>query len=170
MTFDITQKDRFKYLYKPLLIILLLCFVFALILKYYYSYDLLMFLKFFLGTYIGQSFLFLIPLIIFFHNYLNKDRGTTLTIEGNGESFLYQNKDINISFTENDIEKVIFHLSPPLYDKRSTWLYWDDYFYSEIITSKGVFKISCLVINNLEEFVKEEKTERKKVYFPLIKN
>lgn len=169
MTFNITQKDKFKYLYKPLLVILFLCFVFALILKYYYNYDSFMFLKIFLGTYAGQSFLFLIPLIIFYYNYLKKDRDTTLTIEGNGESFYYQNRGVKISFTESDIEKVIFHLSPPLYDKRPTWLYWDDYFYSEIITNKGIFKISCLVINNLEEFVKEEKTERKKVYFPLIK-
>lgn len=129
-----------------------------------------MFLKIFLGTYFGQSFLFLIPLLIFFYNYLRKDRDTKLTIEGNGRDFIYQNKNTKISFTENDIKKVIFHLSPPLYDKRSTWLYWDDYFYSEIITNKGVFKVGCLVVNNLEKYIiKEDKIERRKVYFPLIK-
>jgi len=128
-----------------------------------------MFLKIFLGTYIGQSFLFLIPLSIFFYNYLNKDRDTILIIEDNGQRFIYQNKNIKILFVEKDIEKVIFHLSPPLYDKRSTWLHWDDYFYSEIITNKGVFKIGCLVISNLEDYIKQDKIERRKVYFPLIK-
>ncbi len=169
MTFSITSKDKLKYFIRPLFLGFVLDIILATLFTYYKGADYVMFLKLLLGILIGQSFLFNIPLSVFFYNYLRKDRDTTLTIEGNGESFYYQNRDVKISFTESDIEKVIFHLSPPLYDKRSTWLYWDDYFYSEIITNEETFKIGCLVINNLEEYIKEDKVERKKVYFPLIK-
>ncbi len=170
MNFKITKKDKIKYLLKPLIIIFILCFIFALIMKQYHSYGLIMFLKLFSGTFAGQSFLFLIPLLTFYFNYFKKDKNTLLTIENNGKNFNYQSCGMKISFNENDIKKVIFHLSPPLFDKRATRLFWDDYFYSEIYTTKGIFKLSCLVINNLEEYINEEKIERKKVYFPLIKD
>lgn len=169
MNFKINKKSKSKYFYKPLQIIFLLSFFFALISKIYYSYGILMFLKIFMGTFFLQSFLFLIPLSVFYLNYLRKDKSTVLAIENNGESFIYHNNDSKISFKQCDIEKVILHLSPPLYDRRGTWLYWDNYFFSEIITAKGSFIISCLVINSIEEYIDKDKVFRNKVYFPLIK-
>lgn len=123
MIFRLTSKDKSKYFYRPLTIILMLCFVFAVIVKYYCSYDLIMFLKIFFGTFAVQSFLFLVPLSIFQLNYFKKDKRTTLIIENNGESFAYQNNNAKVIFTEKNLEKVIFYLSPPLFDKRATWLY-----------------------------------------------
>jgi len=101
---------------------------------------------------------------------MKKDKETILTIENKGESFIYQNEGCKVTFTGKDIKKVILHLSPPLYEKRFTWLYWDDYFYSEIFTEKETFKISCLVIDNIEEYIPEGKLERRKDFFPLINN
>ena len=168
MIFKITKRDKNIYFYKPIILGFLLDIILALGFTYYKDANLIMFLKLLLGILIGQSFLFNIPLLIFFYYYMKKDRSTEFEIENNGENFNYQNSKVKISFTENDIKEVVFHLSPPLYDERATWLYWDDYFYSEIITTKGVFKIGCLVINNLIDYINDEKIVRKKVYFPLI--
>ncbi len=167
-SFKITSKDKTKYLFKPLLIIFFLCVVFALILKYYHSYNFIFFVKILLGTFVGQSFLFLFPISFFYNNYYKKDKNVFLKIGISREFFIYQNEDKKVEFEKKDIQKVILHLSPPLYDKRSTWLFWDDYFYSEIVTTKGVFKVSCLVIDILEEYIDIDKIERRKVYFPLI--
>lgn len=169
MIFNIDSKDKSKYFYNPLILGFLFDLVLVFCFAHYKDVNFEIFLKLLLGILIGQSFLFNIPLLIFFYNHHKKDKSTKLTIENNGESFVYENNGIKISFTNEDIEKVILRLSPPLYENRSAWLYWDDYFYSEVITNKGVFKISCLVIDTIEDYINEDKIERVKTFFPLIK-
>ena len=168
MLFKITKNDKLKYFIRPLILGFLIDIVLVIIFIFFMQADLVMFFKLVFGLVIGQSILFNLPLSIFYFNYLRKNKDILFGIMDNNENFSYQNKEEKITFVENDIKKVILHLSPPLYDKRTTWLYWDDYFYSEIITIKGTFKIGCLVINNLEDYIKDEKVERRKVYFPLI--
>jgi Mg/Co/Ni transporter MgtE len=65
MVFEITSKDKFKYLIKPLSIGLMLDIIIVLIIGYYYNENFIMVLKMLLGVLIGQSFLFYIPIILF---------------------------------------------------------------------------------------------------------
>ncbi|WP_417859476.1 hypothetical protein [Xanthomarina gelatinilytica] len=169
MIFSISRNDKIKYLFIPLLKGLLIDIIIVVLMSIYYNGNLILSMKLFIGVFAFQMIFYNIPLSIFYYNYYRKDNDTLLTIENNTKTFIYHKGKTKISFTKEDVEKLILHLPPPLYDRRQSWLHWDEYFYSEIITKNHSFKISCLVINNLKDYIEEEKIERKKVYFPLIK-
>lgn len=171
MIFRLTQKTKFKYLYIPLLKGFVINILTVLIMSFFYHVsDLTLFLKLFFGVFAFQMIFYNIPLLFFYYNYYKRDLKTLFYIDDKEYNFVYENAQSKILFTKDDIIKVVFHLPPALYDRRSTLLHWDEFFFSEIITKRNSFKISCLVINNLEEFISEEKIERFKVYFPLIKD
>lgn len=167
-SFKIASKDKSKYLFRPLLILCCIGFVICFVIILYKKTNLILGLQILFGALVGQSFLYFIPLFLFYNNYLKKDKHVFFNIGTNGESFSYQNKYKVVEFKEKDIQKVILHLSPALYDRRSTGLFWDDYFYSEIITTKGIFKVSCLVIDAIEDYIDKDKIERRKEYFPFM--
>ena len=170
MVYRITSKDKFFYLYRHILASIVIGFICLWVVDFNSDFGLVFFIKAYLGLLLCQFILFILPAIILYKNYSKRDLHASLTIENDGEMFFFENAEIEFSFSKREIEKVIYYLTPPLYEDRMTWVGWDSYFYSKVITSKGTFIISCLLINNLEDYIDDDLSERRKVLFPLIKN
>ena len=170
LKFSITKESKSKYLYKPLIIAFVIDIIVVIGMTNYYDESFSTALFFFIIIIIFHSILITIPLVILYSNYFKNDKNISFSIINEGESFIYQNKNIEIRILKDDIEKVIFYLSPGLYRNGLTWLYWDDFFYSEIVTNNKTFRVSCLVIDTLKEFIEKEKIERRLIYFPIIKD
>ena len=169
MKYEIETKKRIEYLYKPIVLGLLSSILIAVLLFFFNNKNLYAAFEIFLIIFLFYFIFVGIPLFTIYFNYSKKDSTTILVVEDFGQNFIYKNTLAEHRFKEEEIEKVIFYLPPPLFENRATWMYWDALYYFEIITIKDSFKISCLVINNLEDYINEEKIERRKVYFPLIK-
>ena len=169
MTYEIETKKRFEYLYKPILLVLISNVMVSIFLYYFNDQNLSAALEIFLVIFLFCFIFVGIPLLILYFNYSKNDSKTTLVVEDFGETFIYKNALIKHHFRKQEIEKVIFYLTPPLFENRTTWMYWDALFYFEIITKKKSFKVTCLVINNFEEYIDEDKIERNRILFPLIK-
>jgi hypothetical protein len=110
---------------------------------------------------------YLIPLLIIFFDYYKSNNNCTFKISEKG--YLYSEKNEIIEFGINEIEKVVFNLSYPLFDKRIRLFFWDEYFYTRIKLKNGknIF-ITCLLCDELESIIPTNLIERKKRIFPLI--
>lgn len=170
MNHRISKKNKLKHFYKPILFGVIIAIIVSYFIVLIKGGDLTLMIKVFLGIFIFGLFLFDFPLIIFFINYVNNDKNISLVVDKSENNLIFKNENKEIELSKNDIYKVIMFLPPALFDERITLLHWDEYFYYEVISSKGNFKITFLVISNLESYFPEEKIERKKVYFPLIHN
>lgn len=165
MKFSITEREKFKYLYKPLFIGLAIDLIGTLILVKYYSAELIVALKIFLAVLIGQSVLFYIPLLIFYWNYWKKDKNSSFMIDSDGEIFTFTDENKTLEFKKKDIKKAIFHMSIPARHGRTIILFWHDFFYAKIQTTKGDFIVTCLLCDTISEYVPEDKVEKTSSHF-----
>jgi hypothetical protein len=116
---------------------------------------------------IWSLIVYLIPLLIIYFDYYKSNNNSTFKISG--KIFLYSENNEVIEFGINEIEKVVFNLSYPLFDKRIRLFFWDEYFYTQIKLKNGrnIF-ITCLLCDELEIIIPTNLIERKKRIFPLI--
>ena len=82
--------------------------------------------------------------------------------------FEFKSPSEKIQFTENDIIKCEVNLPPPIFDKRMSFLFWDEYFFYKIHLQNRTLNVSCLICNDLEKYIQKVKIKKIKNYFPLI--
>lgn len=96
------------------------------------------------------------------------NKNDELIIRNGIELTLYDRKNKQ-SFRLNDIEVIEIHLPITLYQKRTTWLYWDELFYYNIIFKNGnTYPISCLLCDFIDDLPKY-RFQKIKRFFPIIK-
>jgi hypothetical protein len=128
-------------------------------------------LNIFKTLFVFSSILYKIPLILIFLNHQRHNSKKSLSlINKNGEkSFIIRSPKETIELSYEKIERIDSFLSFPRFDKRMSWMFWDNFFYYRIVMSDGVnHPISCLICDNLFLHIEEEKNVRHKILFPII--
>lgn len=161
---DLKKKKKYYYnfLFKYLLInILTLIFLSCF-------FESTHILKVSFGLFGITSIWFVFPLLILYLNYMKYNKNDELIIRNGIELTLYDRKNKQ-SFRLNDIEVIEIHLPITLYQKRTTWLYWDELFYYNIIFKNGnTYPISCLLCDFIDDLPKY-RFQKIKRFFPIIK-
>ncbi len=165
MEFTISNHRKYRYLYKPLLIGLAADFVIVYLGIWYYNANLSVALQVILAVLIGQSILIYIPLVLFYWNYLKTNKNSVLKIDPYVKTFTFTDGGKTIISAKANILKVTFHMSIPAYHGRTIYLWWHDFFYAKIQTTKGDFIVTCLLCDKLEDYVPEDKIEKKSSHF-----
>ncbi len=161
MIFRVTRKDIFKYLVNPLIIGLAIDLIFTIGGTIYYNGDFVFALKIFLAILIGQSILYYVPILIFYINYYKKDRNSIFTYDSYHRTYSFKNDEMDINFSEDEIESAHFYLSKPLFDQRTIFLFWHIFYYAKISTVSNNFIVTCLVCDTLDKIIPQEKIEKK---------
>lgn len=96
----------------------------------------------------------ILPAIILHVQYFNKNRRIVLTIDTDKKMFSISNADLGNSYNFSDINKVKFFGS---YGKGTGFYSFGEYRYCELIMNdNSVFIITCLMVNNIENRLREE--------------
>ena len=172
LKYSVDSKSKKKYFYKPLLIIIsidILAFLFFLYVKKMTTEESILVL---LGILAFSLILYIAPLFAFYFNYFFTNKNCQLVITANslGNIFSYKSGTINIEIKESDIKQVVFYLPPPVYEKRAHWLFWDKYFYSKIILENQEIVVTCLLCDDFNKYIPQNKKVLKKVPFPFVKS
>jgi len=168
--FSLDSIKNKKYFYRPLIIILLFDILGFVFIIFYKKMDLQTSMIVFLGIILFSLVFYLIPLMLLFTNHTKNNKDFQLSIIENDENniFKFTNKNDRITFSESDVKKIVLHLTPPVYDDRTRWFFWDDYFYTKIITNENELKISCLLCDDFSKYISKEKIIKEKTFFPLL--
>ncbi len=154
------------YFYRALffcLIIYIILFIFSL-----HQTNLNIAIKIMAIVSIWSLSFYIIPLVFIHFNYYKINRNSILNITQKG--FLLSQRNDSVEFDFNEIKKVVFNLSYPLYDKRFRLFFWDEYFYAQVYLKSGKnIIITCLLFDKLEAIIPSNLIKRKKRIFPYIK-
>jgi len=163
------MKNSFRYLYFPIILWISVTLTIAIFVAYidniYVAGKFFFLFLFVLGVF------FIFPSLILYLNYRKSNKGTELNVMRNEKGinvFLYRSQNEEISFTEIEILECKAILSPPIYDRRIPFAFWDEYYYYIICLENRKIYITCLICNDLEKYVQENKIIKNKDYFPLI--
>ena len=166
------KNNSSRYFYYPLLFCLFIDLVLSLGF-YLFKDDVSIGLAFkiFKPAFLFSTVLYKIPLIIIFINhfkYSSKKR-ISLVNENDFSYIIIDSDQERVKIPYNQIKKINSFLGPPKFDKRMSWIFWDNFFYYKIMTyTEESYVISCLICDTLFEHIPMEKNERHKIIFPLI--
>ncbi|MBU2525957.1 MAG: hypothetical protein KKC03_05085 [Bacteroidetes bacterium] len=161
MDFKISKDSIKKYLIRPLIIAILIDLILVAGFTVYLDENILFFFKWLVIIIFIQSFTFYLPLFIFFSNYYKINKDVLLTLTPEKKEFVYTKGFKSVFFKEEDIESLTFYTSIPVHKNKQVYSFWLDYYYCILKTSKGSFVVTCLLCDELDKFVPEEKIIRK---------
>lgn len=166
------KNSKWIYFYKILLITLIIYFIVFVGYIYYKRFDILntlLIVKLFFGMLIfGWFLIFGLPLFLLYFNHRKYSKNVNFEILG--DNFLYNKNNKITNFSINDINEIELWLTPPAYEDRIDWQFFGKYHFTKIIMNSGeeIF-ISCLVFDKTKEIFQEKLINRKKKFFPFMK-
>lgn len=168
----IFKNNASKYFYYPILF----CLFIDLVLSfgfYLFKADVSINLAFkiFKPAFLFSTVLYKIPLIIIFVSHIkySSKKRISLLGEKNQPYIIIDSNQERIKIPYEKIKKIDSFLGPPKFDKRMSWIFWDNFFYYKITTcTEDSYIISCLICDTLFEHIPVEKNKRHKIIFPLI--
>lgn len=164
------KNNKKKYFYFPILkgmiIDVLLIIIFFLYKK---NIDIGVLKHMLITAFLFSLFLYKIPLLIILINYLKYSESKDFYIIKEENKIIFKFPKKKEDFFYSDIKNIETYLPIPKYEKRMTWLFWDNCFYYKIILKNNKsYYITCLNCDNLFDFIPDEKNIRKKWLFPII--
>ena len=162
--------DTQKYLYKVLLkLIVWLVIPIGGIILYKEIKDFSSMINIIKWVLVVWGVLYVLPLFILYFNHHANSKSVEFSFEQEGNKFKYSSNKKNVTFTMDDIEKIELYLRPNMYEKFFELQYFGDYHYYRIfIKKRGAINISCLVCDEIEDFIPEKLIKRKKKYLPIL--
>lgn len=114
--------------------------------------------------------IFILPLLILHINhYLYSEDDSFLYDEYRGV-MIYERKRVDTRFNVKDIESIVCYKSWPLAENRTPIFPWDIYNYAAIKLKNGkLFKVSSLVVYELDKKIKFDEIKIKKTFYPWIR-
>jgi hypothetical protein len=150
------------YLYRPIVIIIILTIIISFIVGYDTSLERIIDIAF--VVFIWGVICSILPMLILFINYSNENKNSSLIIN-NGYFEFSKNKQL-IKFSASDIKEVELNLSLNLYYNELTLFLWDEYYYTVIKLKNGEnCIITCLLCNELEKHIPNQLIKRKRRIF-----
>mgnify|MGYP001794232344 CR=1 FL=1 len=106
-----------------------------------------------------------IPVFSLHLKYYLTNRNDLFNYDRLNQKIIYQTEQETTEFTTSDIEKIIVYKSHPIAETRTPTMIWDYCNYAIIKLKDGkIFKISGLLVYELDKVVKFENTEVKKTF------
>jgi hypothetical protein len=162
-------KNSFKYFNLPVLIWISISTIISLFVAF--NDNIYKAIKFFSVFLLATGVIYILPLLIIYVNHRKYNNNSKLVVSGSESGvnlFEYKSPTEEINFTENEVIKCEANLSPSLYNKRTSLLFSDEYFFYKIYLQNRTLHISCLICNDLEKYIPKCKMKKIKNYFPLI--
>jgi hypothetical protein len=113
--------------------------------------------------------LFFIPQLILHINYYMRNKGDVFFYDPLGQKITIYHRELFVSFSFSDIEKINRFKSYPFAENRMQWFPWDSYNYSVIRLKGGQeFVITSLLVPNMDLPIDSKKINLKKKFYPII--
>ena len=113
-----------------------------------------------------------LPFLFIYFNHANSNLHLSFSLQKKANTFkcIVESKGKEVkTFLIDDIDKIIVHQSHPVYDDRLATMIWDRFFYYEIFLLNGDrIILSCLVVDDLELYLKSDLFIKRKVFFCMI--
>lgn len=170
-TYTINSKSKFKFFYKPLLGGVLLDLIIVISFYYFKSMSIEKAIKLFLMLFAFMSIFINLPLTILFYSYLKKNKNGKLEIKRENDKNIFTlNNDSNQTiFSEDEISKVKFFVTKPVYKNDVRWVFWDEFFYGVIqLHNNNQYIITCLLSEDFNKYIPTNKIQKEVVFFPII--
>jgi len=168
MKYTLRSKQLKKYLFFPLLRMIVIIVVFTIGSLVWFDVPKQQSVLVITVTLLVISVFHLIPLIILAIRHYQLSRHAFLSFNSTDNQCWYKEGDKEISFNLNEIEKVTKVVSPPVYDKRIDILGFGYFFYWKILLRDGTtLSISCMLVDTNSFFGKSERMEKKMFPIPL---
>ena len=159
-----------KYLIRPILFWLLGPFILMIIIYILKGYSIQTLSSSYLISIFTLIPFFPLLVFIFYFNYKKHNGKSTFSLTENYKKFNYNDLNIEVVFENSDIEKIFVYLSYPEYEKRLITAFWTEYYYVKIVLkNKTKIKITCLLCDNIINYLDDSKIVFKKRFFPLVK-
>jgi hypothetical protein len=170
LIYRFNKKNKRRFLYNIVLkIIGISLFVFIGFVVYKDIEDSIIVLKLIGGIILFDLVFYFIPLFILYSNHRKHGKGVVFEYDKIHKKYIYSSQDQEIKFTAADLNEVVHFVTPSNYEERTDWVMWGKFFYTHINLKCGrVIKLSCLVLDEVENVFPAEKTIKKKKFFPII--
>lgn len=150
------------YLYRSLIYIGLIIIFVSLFIGYDESINRILELLF-LGC-LWLTAVSILPLLLLFFNYSKENKNSSLVVD-NGLFEFSKNKQ-QTKFISSNIDEVEVNISMTLFYNKQTFFLWDEYYYYVIKLKDGRnITITCLLCNDLENYIPSELFKKKKRAF-----
>ena len=161
-----------KFFYYPMIfcIFIDIVLIFGLCL-FEENFSINMAISIFWPVFIFSLLLYLVPLLIVFFNHWYYSRNTRISMEVIDDETIFTLKFAkrNVMLEYKNLSRIELMLSYPRYDKRVSWMFWDNYYYFIIVMKDGKsYPISCLICGDLLKYISREKITNTRIMFPII--
>ncbi|UPQ80711.1 hypothetical protein M0M57_07685 [Flavobacterium azooxidireducens] len=159
-----------KYLIRPILFWLIGPFILMIIIYMLKGYSIQTLSSSYLISIFTLIPFFPLLVFIFFFNYKKHNGKSTFSLTDNYKKFNYKDLNSEIIFENSDIKKIFVYFSYPEYEKRTITAFWTEYYYVKIVLkNENNIIITCLLSDEIINYLDRSKIIYKKKFFPLIK-